>query len=184
MPAWGPGAQIKRVTISCPSGVVMSTAMLRLPLLSPAQNRLRPFSVTGHRSFSRPPRIRSKRMTSAPICASVMPASGAATNAAPSTIRSPSRILTMQSLPWACCCSVREACPLCPHWTLLTGPMACFGNHVAHASDACMPIAPSALAVKRSSPPSGRSAPLTLTRSKSNKGRMPRKVKLVGRRSG
>jgi nucleoside recognition membrane protein YjiH len=75
--------------------VAMSTARLRFPLFSPAQNRLRPLSVTGHRPLSRPPRIRSNRMTSAPICARVMPARGAATKADPSTIRKPSRILTM-----------------------------------------------------------------------------------------
>ena len=69
--------------ISRARGVFMSIAIDRLPLLSPAQNRLWPSFVTGQRPASRPPSSRSKRITSAPICASVIPASGTATKAEP-----------------------------------------------------------------------------------------------------
>lgn len=67
----------------------------RFPLFRPAQNKLFPAAVTGQRLRSSPPPIGSKRMTSAPICASVMPPSGAATNADPSTTRMPCKIPSM-----------------------------------------------------------------------------------------
>src|SRR5690606_16876168 len=62
----------------------------RLPLFIPAQNRLVPSGVHGQRWKSIPPPTLSKRITSAPSWASVIPPSGAATNADPSTTRSPS----------------------------------------------------------------------------------------------
>ena len=47
MPASGPGAQISCVSSSCPRGERMSTAIERLPLFSPAQNRLCPSARDG-----------------------------------------------------------------------------------------------------------------------------------------
>ena len=55
----------------------------------PAQKRLLPSSVTGQRFRSSPPPIGSKRITSAPSCARVIPPRGAATKAEPSTTRMP-----------------------------------------------------------------------------------------------
>ena len=61
------------------------TAQLRFrPVLQSAQV---PSSATGQRRKSRPPSSVSMRITSAPICAIVMPPSGAATKAEISTIR-------------------------------------------------------------------------------------------------
>ena len=61
-----------------------------------------PSLVTGQRSWSRPPFTSSKRITSAPICASVMPPNGAATKAEPSKMRIPSkRSYIDQNFPFA-----------------------------------------------------------------------------------
>ena len=78
-----------RVINSLPSGLRISTAIDRFPLFIPAQKWLCPLSATGQRFASNPPSIRSKRITSAPICANVIPANGTATNADPSTTRIP-----------------------------------------------------------------------------------------------
>ena len=74
-------------TSSRPSGERRSTWIERLPLFRPAQNSDFPDGASGHRLASRPPPIWSKRITSAPSWASVIPPSGAATNAEPSITR-------------------------------------------------------------------------------------------------
>ena len=48
-PASGPGAQIRAAASSRPSGLPRSSAIERLPLFIPAQNRLLPSLVTGQR---------------------------------------------------------------------------------------------------------------------------------------
>jgi len=55
--------------------------------------------ISGHLRASIPPRMGSKRMTSAPSCARVIPPSGAATKAEASITRRPSRILYMSFSP-------------------------------------------------------------------------------------
>src|SRR5687768_10003868 len=90
---------MRSVSRSRPRGERRSTATDRLPLFIPAQNRLCPSFVTGQRLASRPPPIGSKRITSAPSWASVIPPSGAATNAEPSTTRRPLRIPSTDITP-------------------------------------------------------------------------------------
>ena len=70
-----------------------------MPLFRPCQKRLRSSSVTGQRARSSPPPTGSKRITSAPSWASVMPPSGAATYADPSITPMPSRIVFTPSAP-------------------------------------------------------------------------------------
>ena len=89
---------ISAVTSSWPSALRTSTASDRLPLFIPAQNRLWPSGVSGQRWKSMPPPMLSKRMTSAPSWASVIPPSGAATNADPSITRRPSSAPTSDTL--------------------------------------------------------------------------------------
>src|SRR5882757_10703468 len=60
---------------------------------------LRPSLVMGQRSLSSPPLMSSKRITSAPSWASVMPPSGAAMNAEPSTMRRPARMPVILRFP-------------------------------------------------------------------------------------
>ena len=97
-----PAAAITAVTSSRPAVGAQVDAQRALALVQPGpEQRLPARAPAASGVWSRPPPRSSKRITSAPSWASVMPPSGAATNAEPSTTVRPSRIPVMASGPRA-----------------------------------------------------------------------------------